>query len=202
MMSFHIDTGTPLRSWTIVGSALMPQPAASFSLTTPTSVPTKSRRAADGSIVASASPNLDEQLFDLRATLKIKLSQLAMHLSQRMRSAIFGELDAVLDRESWQDNSALIQQSTFMTFLRFIIFVSPTRLPSLGVGPTGHLLAAWGSDTARIAVEFLAADQAAAAITKCGTRSAEIMTFRGHVVDLKLFVELLGVINCFKDDSR
>src|ERR1700722_2161447 len=132
MTHVQIDMSkTPLRSWTIAGSALMPPRAASFAVTPAIPVPTESPRASDGYIDPSASSTLDERLFDHRAALKIATSLLATHLSSKMRSTIFSQLDHVLDLENWQDDSALIQDSSFKTFLRFMVFASPTRLPSL-----------------------------------------------------------------------
>jgi hypothetical protein len=190
MTDLQLDISrVPPSRWTIAGSALQPPGPASVALTTPTRVPPESPRASEANVIAASDPSLDEQLFDHAARLKIALSQLAMHLSPRMRAVIFDQLDTALDRENWMDDSAFIQLSTFKTFLRFMVFVSPSRLPSLGVGPTGHLLAAWENGTSRIAVEFLSNDRASAAIVKDGTRSAEVMTWRGHLVDLGLFVE-------------
>ncbi len=200
MTRIQIDTSKmPLRSWTIAGSARVSPRAVTSALTKPARVQTESPRASDANVIGSSNPTLDERLFDQKANLKIQLSQLAMRLSPRMRSAIFDQLDVILDRDSWQDNSALIQPDTFMTFLRFIVFAFALPAASLGVGPTGHLLAAWSTGTPRITAEFLSNDKAAAVVVKHGTRSSEIMTWRGHVVDLKLFVEREGLIECFVD---
>ena len=82
-------------------------------------------------------PSLDEQLFDNAADLKIAVATVAMHLSSEWRDTIFQQLDELLSKENWQYDFALINTSTFMTFLRFIVYAHPTRLPSLGVGPNG-----------------------------------------------------------------
>ena len=126
------------------------------------------------------------------------LSQIVMHLAPEWRAVIFSQLDTLLDLNNWQNDLAFIQKSTFMTFLRFIVFAAPTRLPSLGVGSTGHILAAWNNGDQHIAVEFLPADKAAASFVKQGARSKEALTWRGHVADLKLFIEDNGMSGFFE----
>ena len=133
-----------------------------------------------------------------RRDSKVALSRIAMHLAPEWRTVIFSQLDTLLDPNSWQDDSAFIQESTFRTFLRFIIFAAPTRLPSLGVGSTGHILAAWNSGDQHIAVEFLPDDKAAATFVKQSARSREVVTWRGHVADLKLFIEGNGMSECIQ----
>ena len=124
-----------------------------------------------------------------------------MHLSAPWRNAIFEQLNSLLKLEDWQEDSALIEGSTFKTFIRFIIFAAPNRLPSLGVGLTGHVLAAWNKDAEQIAVEFLPNDHAAAILAKQGTRGKETVAWRGHVVDLKLFIERFGLRECMNDET-
>jgi hypothetical protein len=81
--------------------------------------------------------------FDNATQLKVSFSQIAMHLTPEWRTAIFEQLDFLLKPEDWQEDSALIEVPTFLTFLRFLIFAAPNRLPSLGVSPNGNVLAAW-----------------------------------------------------------
>ena len=56
-------------------------------------------------------------------------------------------------------------------------------------------------DAERIAVEFLPNDHAAAILAKQGTRGKETVAWRGHVVDLKLFIERFGLRECMNDET-
>lgn len=187
----------PSQSWTIATQPFVHSRAISSAHTASPCIPTESPRASDAKVSPSS---LEAKLFDNAAELKIVLSQIVMHLEPEWRAIIFRQLDSLLDLNSWQDDSAFIQKSTFRTFLRFIIFAAPTRLPSLGVGLTGHILAAWNNCDQRIAVEFFPEDKAAATFVKQGAYSREALAWRGHVADLKLFIEQNGMIGCIQSD--
>jgi hypothetical protein len=197
MTNRQIDVSQmPSQSWTIIAHPFESPGAVSNALTEFPTIPTETPRASDANFLAPSS--LEAKLFDNAAELKIALSQIVMHLSPEWRAVIFRQLDTLLDLNNWQDDSAFIRKSTFMTFLRFIVFTAPTRLPSLGVGSTGHILAAWNNGDQHIAVEFLPADKAAATFVKRGARSREAVTWRGHVADLKLFIEDNGMSECIQ----
>lgn len=142
------------------------------------------------------SRSLEESLFDNAATLKISFSHIAMHLSSEWRQIIFKQLDRLLDSTSWEDDSAFIERAPFMTFLRFVIYAAPTRFPSLGVSPKGHILAAWLCPPQQITIEFLETDKAAAAFSIQTARSKETIVWRGHVADLKDFIQRNGLSAC------
>jgi hypothetical protein len=198
MTNLQIDASQmPSQSWTIAAQPLVHSRTVSSALTEPAHIPTESPRASDARVLLPP-PSLEAQLFDNAAELKIALSQIVMHLAPKWRAIIFRQIDSLLDLNSWQDDSAFIQKSTFTTFLRFIIFAAPTRLPSLGVGLTGHILAAWNNGDQRIAVEFFSEDKAAATFVKQGAYSKEALAWRGHVADLKLFIEQNGMIECIQ----
>jgi hypothetical protein len=199
MTNRQIDTSQmPFQNWTIFAQPFVNPRAVSSALTEPPHVPTESPRASDANVLAPSS--LEAKLFDNAAELKIALSQIVMHLPPEWRAVIFSQLDTLLDPNSWQDDSAFIQKSTFMTFLRFIVFAASTRLPSLGVGSTGHILAAWNNGDQHIAVEFFPDDKAAATFVKQGARSREAVAWRGHVADLKFFIARYGMIGCIQSD--
>ncbi len=156
----------PAQNWTIF--------ARHSALSSPSIKPIHiSPRASDAKVLPRSTPSLEVQLFDNAAELKITLSQIVMHLAPEWRTIIFRQIDTLLDLNSWEDDSAFIQKSTFTTFLRFIIFAKSTRMPSLGVDFTGHLLAAWNNDNQRVIVEFFKEDQAAATFVKQGVYSGE-----------------------------
>jgi hypothetical protein len=188
----------PPQHWTIVAQAFLNSRPESPALTKIEDISTESPRASDARVLPPP-PSLEAMLFDNAAELKITISKIVMHLTPEWRIAIFSQLDALLDLDNWQDDSACIQSEAFTTFLRFIIFAAVTRLPSLGVGATGHLLAAWIEGDQRIAVEFLPDDKAAATLFKQGTRDRETVVWRGHVADLKLFIERFGTSECMQN---
>ena len=196
MTTPYIDTSRmPLQNWALVAQALLQSQAASPSLAAARPQPTSSLSASEVRVLRP-DPSLEVELFDNAAQLKVLFSQIAMHLSSKWRATIFEQVDALLKLEDWEEESSLIQINTFSTFLRFIIYMAPDRLPSLGVGPIGHLLAAWVKGDQRITVQFLPNDQAIATIVKQGTRGKETVAWRGHVVDLKLFIERFGAAEC------
>ncbi|MGH7782366.1 MAG: hypothetical protein ACREO5_00755 [Candidatus Binatia bacterium] len=183
----------PLQGTIVVQDLLRPR-ATSPVLYNAEPIPTKSPRASEAR-VAPPTP-LEAKLFDNAATLKVALSEIAMHLTPEWHATIFRQVDALLDFDNWQDDSAFVQRSAFMTFLRFIIFAAPARLPCLGVDQTGHLLAAWYNGAQRIAVEFFPDDKVAATFMKQGPRGKETATWRGPVASLKPFIEQFGITEC------
>lgn len=192
MTGLQIDTSRmPAQNWSIAAQPVLRSSAASPSLAEARPQPTRSLSAEEAKIMPRP-PSLEVQLFENAAQLKIMLSQIAMHLSTEWRYAIFGQLDSLLKLEDWLEDSSIIEASTFKTFVRFIIFSAPKRFPSLGVGLTGHVLAAWTKDGQKISVEFFPDDVATAIVVKQGTRGKETVAWRGHVVDLKLFIERFG----------
>jgi len=199
MSGIQIDISrVPLQNWTIVAHPFVQMRPASPALAAVQPQATWSLRTSE----AAASPRralLEDQLFENGAQLKVSFSNIAMHLTTKWRTTIFEQLDFLLMLENWQDDSALIQMPTFLTFLRFLIFAAPNRLPSLGVSPNGNVLAAWLKGDERITVQFLPEDRAVATLIRQGTRENETVAWRGHVVDLKLFIERLGVRDCMTD---
>jgi hypothetical protein len=91
-------------------------------------------------------PGLDhyrEAVFDNAATLKIAMSQLAMHFPDRLREDIRSRINQVLDPSDWEDDSSLVRPSSFVTFIRSMVADKITRAPALGVSIGGDLLATW-----------------------------------------------------------
>lgn len=185
----------PTQHWTISAR----RPSLSFP---PINSLNISPRASDAKVRRRSTPSLDVQLFDNAAELKIALSQIVMHLAPEWRTIIFRQIDTLLDLNSWEDDSEFIEKSTFTTFLRFIIFAKSTRIPSLGVDITGHLLAAWNNGNQRVIVEFFKEDQAAATFVKQGVHSGEreTLAWSGHVEDLKHFIEQNGMMGCLQSN--
>jgi hypothetical protein len=200
MSGRQIDTSQmSIQGWVITAQHFRPASVVSPASTNVLPSPATSPKASDARTGPSS---LEGRLFDNRAELKMAVSEIVSHLDPKWRGIIFEQLDALLDKESWQDDSMLIEKSTFLTFLRFVVFAGPTRLPSIGVGPTGNLLAAWIKDGDRVAIEFRRDDMAAATFVWQGARSRESVAWRGHVVDLKLFLERNCMAQCIRDEPR
>ena len=145
----------------------------------------------------SASPGgLEAALFENRAKLKTRTSQVAMHLDAEERRNLFNAIDRLLDPAEWEDDSAEISEKSFNSFLRFTIYAHPRRLPNLGVGPDGALLAAWRWQENSVHVEFLDSDQCTALIRSISVRGLERIAWRGHVARLREVIQNNGAANC------
>jgi hypothetical protein len=105
---------------------------------------------------------LELKLFNNAASLKIDFSLFATALSATWRGAIFSQLDELLSLEGWNDESTLIDRSSFKTFLRFLTHAQPNRVPALAVDHAANLVAAWIKDRRRAFVTFLEGDRAVA----------------------------------------
>src|SRR5579871_4590771 len=115
MTNPQIDTsGMPVQNWKI---GLQPSPQsrmASPSLAEARPPASESKRVAEANSRSNA-VSIEEQLFDNSANLKVSFSQIAMHLAPIWRNTIFEQLDSLLDVGDWQDDSSLIDGSSFST---------------------------------------------------------------------------------------
>ncbi len=146
--------------------------------------------------VPAREEGLEASLFRNRADLKILASQVAMHLSNEERCALFLAIDRLLDHAEWEDESSQIDESAFRSYLRFIIFARPRRFPNLGVAPTGTLLVGWRKDEKSVHAEFLPEDQCMALVKIISARGPETIAWRGHVARLRSVVETNGAVEC------
>ncbi len=110
-------------------------------------------------IPTAAEAPLQERLFDALARVKILTSQVAMHLDQQWRRALFRQLDSLLDPAEWEEGDRPVDASSFTTFLKAILSISPDRRPGLGLSHAGHLVAAWTTDNDRLTIVFLPNDR-------------------------------------------
>jgi hypothetical protein len=106
-----------------------------------------------------ASTELEKQLAEKLASIKRMTANIAMHLDPAWRTQLFASLDAMLDPGDWDEAFALPSERSFSTFLRTIIYLSPTRRPALGLSPRGNFLASWRRGSDRIVVECLPDDE-------------------------------------------
>lgn len=112
----------------------------------------------------SASPqvktkSLEEQLHDALSASKVLFSQISMHLDKVWRDKLFLQLDRLLDIQSWDDADNVLDQSSFSTFLRMVLYYKPKVRPALGLSHRGHLLADWTDERISLTLEFLPKDE-------------------------------------------
>jgi hypothetical protein len=99
-----------------------------------------------------------EKLFDALAQFKICTAKVAMHLDREWRDRLFGQLDSLLDAESWEADDATPTINSFSTFLRMLLLLRPRRRPGIGATSDGHLIAMWTTGNDRLTIECLSND--------------------------------------------
>jgi hypothetical protein len=104
-------------------------------------------------------PSVSEQLHDALGGAKILLSQVSMHLSKEWRDKLFRQLDALLDADSWDEADKVLDNGSFSTFLRMVLYQKLERRPALGISNRGHLLADWTVSGESLTVEFFPNDE-------------------------------------------
>jgi len=121
--------------------------------------------------VISESPKVrsrEDKAYDALAEAKVWFYQVANHLTDEQKHRLFKQLDRLHDVEEWEDGDQPVRQSSFVTFLRTMMALSPLRRPpasgprrwpNLGLSHQGNLLAVWGDARDRVTLEFLDADQ-------------------------------------------
>lgn len=144
------------------------------------------------------SRDLQASLFQNRAVLKVATSRVAMHLKPAERANIFRSIDRLLDLDHWEDESSQISHASFRTFLRFTIFAHPGRLPNLGVGMGGTVLAGWRRESRSVHAEFLSDDQCMALLRTESDRGVERTAWKGHVARLLDIIEANGARDCLE----
>ena len=125
-----------------------------------------------------------------------------MHLSREERDFIFESVDRLLSLENWEEGeSSFINIDSYGTFLRFIVFAHPERLPSLGVGSSGNLLAAWRLEKKVVYVEFLLNDKCISVMSGEFDRGPERIAWRGSVPRLQQVIENNSFSDCLNNSS-
>jgi hypothetical protein len=102
-----------------------------------------------------SSKTIEEKLFDATASVKILASKVAMHLDRDRRNKLFSQIDSLHDIEEWDEEDRPIIDSSFETFLKAILLISPQRHPGLGLSHEGNLIATWGNTQDRLITEYL-----------------------------------------------
>lgn len=99
--------------------------------------------------------SIEEKLFDATASVKILASKVAMHLDRDRRNKLFSQIDSLHDIAEWDEEDMPIKDSSFETFLKAILLISPKQHPGLGLSHKGNLIASWGNNQDRLITEFL-----------------------------------------------
>lgn len=151
--------------------------------------------------MASFEDTIELQLYNNAADLKRDFSVYAIHLNSDWRKIIFSQLDDLLDLDAWDEDSLLLRVESFRTFLRFLAYAKPLRIPSLGVDHQGNPITAWIDDPRRLFVTFLPRDRVNASMIGLTTRGEEELTsWSGPVAALRETVERMGNRNCLDVD--
>lgn len=103
----------------------------------------------------SKEKSIEEKLFDATASVKILASKVAMYLDRNRRNKLFSQIDSLHDIAEWDEVDMPIKDSSFETFLKAILLISPKQHPGLGLSHKGNLIATWGNNQDRLITEFL-----------------------------------------------
>ena len=101
---------------------------------------------------------LSERLFNALAVARVSVSKIAMHMNAEWRSGLFYQLDELLSEEDWFEDDAVLNGSSFATFLRVVLYLRIQRRPGLGISDRGNLIAAWDSGPNRLTIEYFPED--------------------------------------------
>jgi hypothetical protein len=98
-----------------------------------------------GSLIQSVpqQAGFEERIFNALVALKVATAQYAMHLPPLERARLFSRLDEVINADDWHEEDALPLLSSFVNFLKWIIFSKNFAWSSIGVSDEGHVLVAW-----------------------------------------------------------
>lgn len=150
-----------------------------------------------GATASASDEDLSLKLFNNAAAVKMMFGEYLRHLPQEWRSAVFRQVDRLLDIEAWNEESSVIDRRSFRTFLRFIDYARPGRKPSLGVSSNGLVLAAWVAKPQKIFVTFLPDDAVRATlVTRTDRDQEQITAWQGPVVTLKDRIVMEGASAC------
>lgn len=107
----------------------------------------------------SAERGVQSQLFDALAAMKMKTSEVAMHLSEEWRRQLFKYLDFLHDGADWDERDKPGRIDSFTTFLRLVLFLKPKRRPGMGLTVDGIIVATWSTKDRHLTLECLPNDE-------------------------------------------
>ncbi len=98
--------------------------------------------------------SFEEKLFDSLVSLKVSVSQYAMHLPLGERHRIFDRLDSVLNIDDWHEEDRLPLLRSFQNFLKWTIYSRRFDWSSIGVSNEGNILIAWSRSKLALTANF------------------------------------------------
>lgn len=98
--------------------------------------------------------DFEGRIFNALVSLKVAVSQYAMHLSHEERHRIFGELDCVINTEDWHEGDELPKLNAFQDFLKWMIYSKYFKWISIGASDDGSLLVAWKTKRVLLSAKF------------------------------------------------
>ena len=111
-------------------------------------------------------PELDERLFDSRASFKVALSEVSMHLGRDWVHGLFRQIDSLLDLEEWEPDDPVPGRASARTFIRLLLRVHAVRRPGMGASSRGTLIAAWTVGANRLTIDCLPDDKVRWVLTR------------------------------------
>jgi hypothetical protein len=150
----------------------------------------------------TTSENLENQLFNNRASLKVLVSQVAMHLAKEERDDIFKQIDSLLDIEAWVDDSNFVLVGSMKTFLRFAIAAGKIKRPSLNVTNNRNLLATWfAKDGGQASVEFYESDSVVMLVSRRIDGVPHSLAYKGKLHSLDNALKALGADSWYRETT-
>lgn len=145
------------------GYSPLPEPVASFDISKDSRTRHLEeiiRRAGNSVIIRHGQPkNTEEMLFSSRAMAKRQTSLVSMRMDKDYRSALFRQLDSLLDSEEWQEGDIPLSVQSYTTFLKLLFLLIPGRRPGLALTGKGNILAIWQNGANRLTIECLPSDK-------------------------------------------
>jgi hypothetical protein len=108
--------------------------------------------------LAPQQANFEEKVFGSLVSLKVAVSQYAMHLSTQERHRIFDQLDFVINVDDWHEQDALPRPQSFQDFLKWMIYSKYFQWTSIGISEEGNVLVAWRTARVLLTANFLGSD--------------------------------------------
>lgn len=98
--------------------------------------------------------SFEEQIFNSLVSLKVSVSQYAMHLTTEERHRIFAELDSLINVDDWHEGDTLPNIIAFRDFLKWMIYSKYFKWISLGVSDEGGMTVAWKTKRVLLTAKF------------------------------------------------
>jgi hypothetical protein len=98
--------------------------------------------------------SFEQQIFNTLVSLKVAVSQYAMHLSNEERHRIFAELDSIINTEDWHEGDQFPKLTAFQDFLKWMIYSKYNKWISFGVSDDGNFLVAWKTRRILLTAKF------------------------------------------------